>query len=441
MKTTKNALALAVAAALGAGALPAYAQVTGVAGESLLVPLVMNDPAAQGNGNQNTYVQIRVPQTLGQDLVLQQYTAPNVTADILAGTEDTVTQSPTHVDKNGNPYGWKIYWTVYDPWSQPIKSQTCYVSAGDSVLWTTDKDLIAKQGAQNQDPEIPAGTPSSICGTDNLAGRIGYVIFQTYSGADGQAADFAMEANAWIIDNNIANSAPALLSVPVMPMADGDDSLNLAPKLGINEISVGGTWLDGVPGQPNRYAPLAAGVRMNNGDGSPDRVYVDAGVQGPYGNQGYSMHVLWFDNNDNRRLGTRTLVWDEHEQWCDFYPNLHREVNVLVYNMSVTTAKGGASWSGISGGKVQDLALTDLVAAVYRDPNFGYTSGLYCDPANWSETIMGYAAYEIPESAVEAAGATEVRSAGAMFEAQEDEQQKDAWARHMMSARGFHPAQ
>jgi hypothetical protein len=422
---------MAVTAAIGGTVLPAYSQITGVPGEALLVPLVLNDNEVGENNEtgDHTYVQINVPSTLGTDRVLNTYTAPHVTT---AGS--TTPQQSDH---------FRIHWEYFNHKSKPGPSGWCYVSAGDTVLWTTDPKVYDRQEDIGADltgdgiphPQVPCGP-----GKGGLPyPGIGYVVFQTELGSRGLEADFAMEGTAYIAEDSIA-PADVLLSVPVIPMVDGRDSLNTSeqPQLLQNEV-INKQPPDYInTSAPTKVAPLAAGIRMNSGDGIQQSIFVSAGVQGndeeEVLGQGYSLHAFWFDRNDATREAY-TWIWDEHEYWCNFYVPLPWEVNVLVYNMSVSGAEN-PSWEKLENAVPRNLALTNVLTALTDEgigDNYNYKSGEYCYAPYWDQTISGYAEYQIPESPDSYGRLT---SAAVGFEAQLSVKYEDAWATSMMNIRG-----
>ena len=69
-----------------------------------------------------------------------------------------------------------------------------------------------------------------------------------------------------------------------------------------------------------------------------------------------------------------------------------------------------------------------------RQSRFDRLEKEMCKPDFWDYTVMGYADYFIPE---EGDSAGQISAAAVMFEAQEDSYNTDAWARHMMTARGL----
>ncbi len=79
MKFRKLALASAAMAAMGVNGL-ATAGVTGLPGEGLLVPLVLGTDGDVDADSIATYVTLSVPGTIGQDTMINFFTAPHSTA-------------------------------------------------------------------------------------------------------------------------------------------------------------------------------------------------------------------------------------------------------------------------------------------------------------------------------------------------------------------------
>jgi hypothetical protein len=444
MSFKKLALTTAVAVAMGAATLPANAMVYGIAGEALLVPAALNDPANQGTGNTNTYVVLKLPTILGSDFVMNNYSAPNIRAGVPAGQGKTIIPDPA--------YGWQVHWTWFDPKSKNPKNGTCEGSPNDVIVWTTDKDLLDLQRDVDVGLEDTGDVPKTFCGSATLP-PAGYVVFQTKRGADSLAADFAMEGTAYITDDNIAENTVALLSVPVIPMADGEDpapsNAGTSPRLGLNEViqpvtSNGGGKGDLTAVSPVVASPLATGIRMNDGDpGSKLATSFAGGIQGGINAPAYSMHVLWFDrNNDQRTATSQTLIWDEHENPESLQVPIDYELNIIVYNSSVQIDKPGAfspPWDF-------DLAptegqYTNLIAALMAQSQNGtYGSTTFNLPFNWAFSVMGYAEYILQEEGNElggVGGAPGTNASAVAFEAQEDMYNSDAWSQHLMTLRGF----
>jgi hypothetical protein len=446
MSLKKLATTTAVAAVMGAATLPVNAMVYGVAGEALLVPLALNDtrPGRAGTGNTNTYVVLKLPSILGSDFVLNNYSTPNIRRGV-----------PTGVGKNIIPdanYGWTVHWTWFDPESKNPKNGTCEGSPNDVIVWSTDQTLLGLQGNVDRGLVPTGDVPTVFCGDSTLP-TAGYVVFQTAKGADALEADFAMEGTAYITDNDIAVNTVGLLSIPVIPMADGTDPIpsNTAtsPQLGLNEViqpvsSNGGRQGDFALESPIVASPLATGIRMNDGDPSTALATSFAGgVQGALGPNAYSMHVTWFDrNNDNRTSDSQVLLWDEHEDGVSLEVPIDRELNITLYNSSVNFVRpAGAAvnpWDKLGTLAPTQGQFTDLIGLLFATGNF--TSTVFQQPFNWAFSVMGYAEYILLEEGTElggVGGTPGTNAAAVAFEAQEDMQNGDAWSQHLMTLRGF----
>jgi hypothetical protein len=471
MNLKKSALSLAVASAVGLGAMPAHALVTGVVSEALLVPLMMQDDTGEKH---ETYVQITVPLFLGRDLVIDTYLAPHVKAGdqlIIQGSQEP-------------PPNFIIHWAAFDQESKNGISGFCSASPGDSVIWSSNGDFI-EDVQDEQDEDLgqdgysiwtggvsgagrPAGfIPTSKCGPGpsglpSPSHDLGYVVFQTYQGAIGNDADFAMAGTAWIVDDyieDVGGPDDVLLSVPVVPLVDGEDegTTTELPSLRENEV-INQQNNGGVnrPVNPVHVAPLAAGVRLNNGAAPANELIVVSGtVQGPFDgesgdyDQGHSMHVFWFPTLDNARYAAVNM-WDEHEQSCDLNIPLPDEVNVYVYNAenwaSPCNPNDPPGWDKVENcmdnhNNLDLLSVNALLklkdyplATVYKGQSIPEE---YCESAFWDETFSGYAEYLIPEQNDTAGRLTE---AGVFFEAQEDNDSltsdEDGWMTHPMQALG-----
>lgn len=373
MKFRKIALASAVVAAMGANGL-ATAGVTGLPGEGLLMPLALGsdsyaDPA--NLGNISTYVTLSVPGTIGQDTMINFFTAPHATAPLT-----TTVQAPVDA---------RIRWTLFNADSVRVADGYCPISPNDVTVWTNDPRLLNIQRAQDRALVGlgVSGIPSNICGT-SVDLRFGYLVFQTVEGTLGRDADFAMSADAGIAINT-GSLLPALngvLGVPVFPMADGADaSLTQAPAL-YNEIIA--SSYDTVL-QPRRYAPIFAGNRMNDAL-SPlngNEVIVQMPIQGPglagvadgtplvaaVAYPSFSVHAFWFDRVNPARSVTVDM-YDDQEQPCSFTLPMPREVGVFIPNAwipPVTTPPYVPTWGNLSG-------LTSFVPPLVVPPNNGFGS-------------------------------------------------------------------
>lgn len=466
MNVNKLAIVTAVTAALGGASGIASATITGVPSEAVLVPMTMAGPAYKHDCGDSagqlcqsvqefglgveTYIGLYVPDGIGQDTVINRYTAPNVPTP---ATQVAIAPYPPTSDEP--PY---IYWTWFDEDSEKIEDGKCYISSGDYVLWTTDKAVQRAQNRQDAAMERIGGLadngPSHVCGPSKKS-HFGYVVFQTAPGADGQDADIAFYAHASIADwpGYLRGGwyAASIGSVPAIPMADGADPLpsgSGTPAL-FNEVIASGQYGDFRPAEPSAYAPIAAGIRMNNADGDDDVVRIEAPIQGPQAYFGLSLHAFWFDRNDPGREA-QTIVWDDHEGDCSEPRPLPRELNVLLYNHKVNLDAGfnePSRWGNLLQGRYNvGNYVTDVISAVDRDSQKRYDSASYCSPDYWLRrpavnyrgAIAGYVNYEIVEIGEPVAAGDGVNSAAVAFNWQENYNSRAGlgWSTHMSTDLG-----
>lgn len=406
MKFNKLALTSAVCAALGGLNTTVQAAITAVPGEAALVPLVITD-GSNNSGYHDTYVTLRVPDQIGADTVINYFTAPNT----------------TKVGVTAQLTGEKglIHWFLMDYKSVPIQDGTCEVSAGDVVIWTTNEDLQDEQGDQDEDfIDARENLVSSICGP-SVRPNLAYVVFQTEEGATGQDASFAFAGNASIDAYYLSYYTYPDISVPFVPMADGaDPTFQCGTKSTAgqpewkNEV-ITGTGSCTTSGEPFRYAPVVAGIRMNNGDAVVQEVRTQMDIPGPNDDTyyvGYSnpaLHVHWFDRNDPNRVSLGNIYDDQEGRCSDTLP-LPWQLNAHLYNVSLAWEQGFNNtkdwydfYSDIS--EFEDGARLDLIAALVTfDGKNGYKNGKYatCAPywmdgddgegpkGDWEGTLMGY---------------------------------------------------
>jgi len=438
MKSKKLLLTSSICAAIAGVSGIANAGIPAVPGEALLVPLALTSGATDGIGT-DTYIGLRVPITLGTDTVLNTYTAPHTT------TADVVT-----VQTLDDP---RIYWVMFDERSVKVTDGTCDVSPGDMTLWTTDVSVRNVQ--QRQQAGILSagiqGIPSPVCGpTNTIRPRFGYVVFQTISGADGQVADFAFTGEAMVRSSIYA----ATISVPVLPMADGQDPLPEGSGIPqwMNEVITSTGYGDGRPQVPVRYAPIVAGIRMNDADATPEEdVVTQMPIAGPAGGSGLSLHVHWFDRNDAARVSYNDIYDDMEGQCSEPWP-LPNELNLTMYNQSIAPVGAGAfptaSWNNVAdvaNGFNTDGSKVNVIQAV--EPAFGQGIGAvpYCAPDYWLENsigsttypgaLVGYVEGRLPETNVPPPAPGLVNSAAVQFSAVEDVQ-GNGWSVHLASDLG-----
>lgn len=443
MKYRKLLLASSVCAAMASVAGVANAAIVGVPGEALLVPLMLTDAEEFGAGQIETYVALQVPTNLGTDTVLNDY------IDIHTSAAGVVTDN--------TPTDPRIHWTVYDIRSQPLEDGICEVSAGDMTVWSTNPNVAgtggvsvqARQRAGLQD--IAFNGPSPICGP-SVRPRFGYVVFQTFEGSDGNVADFAFAGQAGA---SIVPFYNAVISIPVMPMADGADSEGEVPTF-LNSVVVAPSFDTGNAKDPIHVAPIAAGIRMNDSDAINEDVVTQMPIPGPADPitpWAMAMHVSWFDRNGP--TPTHSRVWDDMEASCSDPYDLGNELNIWVYNQQ-TAPIGGvpvpASWTNaFSGANVGPGVVpagrgggkTDLISVV-AGGQFGVPrGGTYCATSYWLPDVVvnnypgalgGYVEYSFNEFNTPAPVLGLVNSAAVQFAVVEGA--AGFWTTHMATDLG-----
>jgi hypothetical protein len=444
MNSKKLILASSICAAFAGVSGIANAGIPAVPGEALLVPLVLTaGPNGDGAGTE-TYVGLRVPLTIGTDTIINEYTAPHTST---AGTSTTQIVAPY-----GQAPAPRIYWAMFDERSVKVDDGTCDVSPGDMTLWTTDANVRTLQGRQRAGilSSGVQGIPDPVCGPGaTIRPRFAYVVFQTVPGADGMDADFAFTGEA------MARAAVynATIGVPVLPMADGQDPQPVGsgtPEF-LNELISGGTYGDGNPFQPLKYAPIIAGIRMNDADGNiAEQVVTQMPIGGPAGGSGLSLHVHWFDRNDPARVAFNDIYDDMEGQCSETWP-LPNELNLTMYNQSITPIGAipgpGASWNNVGnpGGFNQDGSKVNVIQSV--EPAFGQGIGTvpYCIPDYWQANAFGITQYPgslvgYVESRIAEINsplpAGRVNSASAQFSVVEDLQNPGGWSSHLATDLG-----
>jgi hypothetical protein len=395
MNMMKYGTAAAMSLALAGGSGLATAEITGVPGEAVLGPMVLTLGGAQ------TYIGLYVPTTVGMDTVTY-LSAPHVLAT------GPVTQT------NFIP---EIHWTLFDHMSKKVENGTCEVSPGDYTLWTTDPAVQVVQANQRRGAVVEGfDIPNPVCGPSK-ATNAGYVVFQTIPGADGDDADFAFWANgAIVLPTGLVLPRTTIGTVPMLAMADGADPLPVGsgePTIG-NSVISGGRYLDGIPNDPLKYAPILAGIRMNNGDILDDVVRLQAPIQGPAAGNGISIHAFWFDRNDPTRVAS-TQVWDDAEGVCSDYLPLPYELNLWAYNYPGNPRT------------VRELITGSTLT--YCLPDYWTPFGIY------PGALGGYVEYELPEINEPYPAPGSVNSAMAAWNWQEAFG-RAAWATHMTTDLG-----
>jgi len=463
MKFQKLLLTSAVCAALGGVSVTTQAAITAVPGEAAIVPFVTTD-GSYNSGYHETYVTLRVPASIGSDTVINYFTAPNTTSSSRV-TRQLAGGTPRE------PEIGQIHWFLKDSDSNEIQNGTCEVSAGDVVIWTTDEDLRYYQAEYQDYYRAYYGTgfngPSSLCGP-TARPALAYVVFETQSGATGQDADFAFTGNAFVDAYYLSYGTYPVFSVPFVPMADGADpatncgqgNTTAQPEIGNEVITGTGACVD--PGVPLRYAPIAAGIRMNNADGVTGQIVkTQMEIAGPNDDNydvGYSnptLHVHWFDRKDASRVSFGN-IWDDQEGACSDRLPLPYELNAHLYNVSISIDGGfGPNPYNFydfynAETEFEDGKRTDLNAIFYRfDALNGYSSGSYatCAPywqmdqdggyGRWPGTFMGYREGEFVEINSPEPAPGKVNSASIQFSAIGTYIATYAWRSHLATELGI----
>jgi hypothetical protein len=390
MKSKKLLLASSICAAFAGVSGIANAGIPAVPGEALLVPLVLTAGSGGDGGGTETYVGLRVPLTIGTDTVINEYTAPH--------TSKAGSVTLQNVVAYRNYTAPKIYWAMFNKKSVKIADGTCDVSPGDMTLWTTDQAVQQVQLAQQAGilSSGVQGIPSPVCGpSPSIRPRFAYVVFQTMPGADGMEADFAMTGEA------MARSSVyrANISVPVLPMADGQDPLptESGTPEHLNEVISSGAYGDGVAQSPHKVAPIVAGIRMNDADNDlGEDVVTQMPISGPAGRSGLSLHVHWFDRNDAARVAA-TDIYDDMEGQCSEPLPLPNELNLTMYNQSIESIPPGTiqkkSWGNVDQGFNADGFKVNVIQTVEPEFGEGIGAGPYCPPRYWLPNSVGKTDY------------------------------------------------
>jgi hypothetical protein len=398
MKFKKLAIAAAIVGAFGAGTVSAG--VTGVPADANLVPLVLNSDANAADAQIETYVGLYVPEEIGADTIISNFTARN----------SAPTARPQVLPSGGNPANPLppyIYWALVDEDSELVDDGECEISLGDKVVWSTDvttyRALQQQQNAALQSLNVFA--PNPVCGPSGSSERFGYVVFQTPGGADGCAADFAFWGNAWILDQGtISATGNSIAAVPVIPLSDGPDTVQTQPTLIGNEVITSGSaagYQCGLsPTPPASVAPIFAGIRMNNSIAPTDeQVLLQAEIRGPATGFEQSLHAFWFDQNNANREA-KMIVWDDAEGSCTDSLPMPREVNLWLYNHNVQV--GGfpavSGWGNLIGQNAANVPgfgpwVTSVIDAVKPGILTGYNSTQLCAPDYWEANPNSVPAY------------------------------------------------
>lgn len=313
MKTRfrKLAIASAITAAMGGMSLPAHAIVTGIAGEALLVPLVIwdDDRGGVADVDLNTLIEIEVPASIGWEGVANTWTAKHSTPTFvpLKGVDDFNKDVFKPVVVGGNTrYVNKVHWFLYDERSVEVANDDFPVTP-DDVYQINFRDLMG----------------------GDLEGLPMYMVFvneNSYQNPD-QGAQFAMFGDAWLVNGPVGTLQ---VQIPVLPMNDGPDTTDY-PVYEDNVVYPGGGYPD--------VSPFASGNLLNYADGVFQGVTVfDLPLSTP---NAVTYHIMWRDTNlgdggananPNASGWIDVEVYDSEERACSDKVWIDDELSIICWD-------------------------------------------------------------------------------------------------------------
>jgi hypothetical protein len=337
MKTNFKKLALAGSVAALAGAsIPAHAIIMGAPGEAALVPYAtyLNQG---GVTTMNTLVRITTPAQLGSDVIMNCYTAPHVSpGNAPAGNNcnnvNTYSQTPAEVSKTA-----AYHWFFLDQRSVHRLNGTFTASGDDTTLidWAV------------------------AAGGNQLNGVVGYLLITTEAGAQGQAANFAFTAEAYLTYDVGLNPVPGINNevvamIPTLAMSDGADAGATAPTLDNNVVE----WIGGTLAL--EASPLVTGERTIWANGVLNNYVYDLPVANnrEEGNTG-TISVVWNDRNAAAWNNMLAYRFNNQEESCSGQISLPDELNVVYIPPTVVAgAKAETPFTGFPG-KWSSLKMVD----------------------------------------------------------------------------------
>jgi hypothetical protein len=291
---------LAICFLLAVFAEPVGAGLHSVAGEGLLVPFVLYDPAYAIN----TVVYITVPAGIWTDSIPNEQTAPHTSpGDISNPLVSPIT----------------LHWTFFD--------------------------LDGKRLQDGKLQSVPNGITTLNWGTiaPSQIGEPGYLIVQTELGAQGKEADANLFGDAFM------SFGYRLADIPVLALADGED----AWPAGANQNEQGPNPVQGneivgrfppssMSGLPasELHSPFSAGIRVGSADSDqPTITEFDlpfgrrsgksmTPMGGPWLPSQPTLLVVWNDHNDTQWSHTPVFLFDDSANYCSDSLNLSRQLNI-----------------------------------------------------------------------------------------------------------------
>lgn len=289
----KTALAAAMVAGVTVAG-TAQSVVSNVVAEGLLYPFVYYLDRPVGDGVEiDTFLSVHTTSIIGQDTVPNDHTAPHVWA---AGTQ------AGYVNGRGTLY---LNWFNY-------KSEKVY----DEYIPVTPND---KEYINLAALGVNAG--------GGMNGVPGYIVIVSDSGRQGLDGDILMMGDA-VLTNRIG-PYPDLVTLPVLPLADGADAGRTVPSNDNNCVSVG----SGAIVQQVICSPLVAATRTDNSDtDTRDKAIVDLELV-PFGtpntgiNRPFQTLIAWFDRNNVGSVSYQRF--DDAERVCSGTIPFPWEVSVV----------------------------------------------------------------------------------------------------------------
>jgi len=297
MKKTGNSFVARwmLGAVMWLGSLSASAAIVGVPGEALLVPLAA---FTYDKSVHNTFVYVTAPKRVGTDTIISGYTLPNVSPDV--GEYQFPASSNT------------VYWYFYG------NDGVFESGASGSFSLGPDETYIFDWRAEAMAKGLGA----------TLDGQPGYLVFANASARGGNAATFAIEAEAFLTTLNPGlGTQDHVVSfgnaqIPVIPLSDGNDQDTTMPMIGNEVLYDGGNV-------PTKVSPIVSGLRLSSSAatalGLPLLV-----AEGEYlGEDRFAttLMVLWLDKPGP---ASRTVsVVDSLGNTCDATLDLSNGLNTL----------------------------------------------------------------------------------------------------------------
>lgn len=295
----------------------------------------------------NTAVKITVPQTVGNDVIPNFFTATHTTP-----TNDPNCVPPGDVNNPGCEQPADpdlvpsnlVHWFFLDQNSIHRLNGTIPVTPDDVAVidWGA---TVRKNGKQGE-----------------LDGRPGYLVLTTEAGARGNDADFSFFTEGWMfigvdsffaVDPGTTGGVIGLVDalVPTLAMNDGADD---RAQLGTEVPSLANSVIEIGVNLSVKASPLVTGIRTNwsDGNGLTDIKVVDLTLGNrniPIGGpsllnflQVPTLMVIWNDRNATQWDGVGVQVYNDSEEFCSDSISLPQELNLVWVQTDVTAGNNPA---------------------------------------------------------------------------------------------------